>query len=130
MILTAGSRTYGAVGIQLWDAATGRPIGKVLSTEWYEVEQDVSGLFSPDSRTLLAKTAFTERRPGLLGDRYFEEARLFEVPQPVPGEAARLRLWVEVITARELDAGGEIAELDAQTWQQRWQQLRKLGGPP
>jgi hypothetical protein len=52
------------------------------------------------------------------------------VPQPVQGDAARLRLWVEVITARELDAGGEIADLDAKTWQQRWEQLQKLGGPP
>jgi hypothetical protein len=42
----------------------------------------------------------------------------------------RLRLWVAVITARGLDAGGEIAPLDARTWQQRWEQLQKLGGPP
>jgi hypothetical protein len=52
------------------------------------------------------------------------------VPQPVQGDAARLRLWVEVLTARELDAGGEIANLDAKTRQQRWKQLQKFGGPP
>jgi hypothetical protein len=55
---------------------------------------------------------------------------LFDVPQPMQGDATRLRLWVAVITARELDAGGEIANLDAKTWQQRWEQLQQLGGPP
>jgi hypothetical protein len=131
-IMTAGSGTYGTEGIQFWDAATGRPFGKVLWTRWGQIihAQGVSAVFSPDSRTLLAKTAFVEPRPALKGDLHFDEARLFEVPQPVAGGAARLRLWVEVITARELDAGGEVAELDAKTWHERWQQLQKLGGPP
>jgi WD40 repeat protein len=131
-VMTAGSGTYGTEGIQFWDAATGRPLGKVLWTHWYDRlrAEGVSAVFSPDSRTLLAKTTFVEPRPFPVGDLRFDEARLFAVPPPVEGDAARLRLWVEVITGRELDAGGEIADLDAQTWQQRWQQLHKLGGPP
>lgn len=52
------------------------------------------------------------------------------MPQPLQGDAPRLRLWAEVVTGREVDAGGEIADLDAKTWQRRWQQLQKLGGPP
>jgi hypothetical protein len=55
---------------------------------------------------------------------------LFEMPQPVAGAPERLRLWVEVMTARELDAGGEVADLDEKTWQQRYLRLQKLGGPP
>jgi WD40 repeat protein len=118
-------------GVQLWDAVTAWPIGKVLWTHGNEgTVISRSALFSPDSRTLLATASFEERRSGLLAPRYFEEARLFDVPQPVQGDAAQLRLWVEVITARELDAGGEIADLDAKTWQQRWQQLQKVGVPP
>jgi hypothetical protein len=131
-IMTAGSETYLTEGVQPWDALTGRPLGKVLWTHGYEEwhTAGVSAVFSPNSRALLAKTTFLEHRPGLLGDVPFDEARLFEVPPPVQGDAARLRLWVEVITARELDAGGEIADLDAKTWQLRWQRLQKLGGPP
>jgi WD40 repeat protein len=131
-IMTAGSGTYGTEGIRFWDAATERPLGKVLWTHWNQPvrAQGVSAVFSPDGRTLLAKTALVEPRPFPEGDRHFHEARLFAVPPPVEGNPARLRLWVEVITGRELDAGGEIIDLDAQTWQQRWQQLHKFGGPP
>jgi WD40 repeat protein len=128
-IMTAGSGTYGTGGVKLWDVATGRPLGKVLWTQWDGIipAADVrSAVFSPDSRTLLATAAFSDTRR----NRYFTEARLFEVPQPLKSDATRLRLWIEVITARELDAGGELADLDAKTWQQRWQQLQKLGGPP
>jgi WD40 repeat protein len=142
-IMTVGSETYFTQGVQLWDAATGSPIGKVLWTHGNEDARVIgrSALFSPDSRTLLTKASFEERRPVLPAPgpqpqppggvpRYFEEARLFDVPQPVQGDAARLRLWVAVIAARELDAGGEVADLDARTWQQRWEHLQKLGGPP
>jgi hypothetical protein len=125
-IMTAGN----SGGMQLWDAATGRPIGKALWVPRGQITNGVCAVFSPDSRTLLARTAFVEPRPGPQGDLPFDEARLFEVPQPVEGDAVRLRLWVEVITARELDAGGEIAALDARTWHGRYAQLHKLGGPP
>jgi WD40 repeat protein len=116
--------TAGAGGMQVWDAATGRPVGNPLwktrsgSSSVNEVE---SVVFSPDSRTLLAWTTVAPLT---------SEARLFELTQPVAGDPARLRLWVEVMTARELDAGGEVVELDAKTWQERSQQLQALGGPP
>jgi WD40 repeat protein len=127
MIVTAG-----AGGMQVWDTATGRPVGKPLWTflgrfpgvlnEVMPIKEVESAAFSPDGRALLARTTVA---PVLTS-----EARLFELPQPVEGDAARLRLWAEVITARELDAGGEVADLGAKTWRQRREQLHKLGGPP
>jgi len=68
---------------------------------------------SPDSRTLL-----------------LDDMHLYNVPQTLRGDRPRLRLWVEVITGRELDAGGEVADLEATAWQQRRDRLHKLGGPP
>jgi hypothetical protein len=110
--------------MQVWDVATGRPVGKPLwkNRAGTGEKNDIrSAVFSPDSRTLLAWTAVTPDT---------SEARQFELPQPVAGDPQRLRLWVEVITARELDAGGEVANLDEKTWQERYLRLQKLGGPP
>jgi serine/threonine protein kinase/WD40 repeat protein len=96
-------------GLQFWDVGTGRPVGKPLG-----IDADAQVNFSPDSRSLL----------------YPGPARLLEITQPLEGDPARLRLWVEVITGRELDAGGEVAELDTKAWQERYDRLQKLGGPP
>jgi hypothetical protein len=46
------------------------------------------------------------------------------------GNPERLLLWVQVITGTELDESGQVRVLDAATWQERRQQLDKLGGPP
>jgi WD40 repeat protein len=114
----------GAGGMQVWDAATGRPVGKPLwktRSGSSAVNEVKSAVFSPDSRTLLAWTKVAPLT---------SEARLFELAQPVAGDPVRLRLWVEVTTARELDAGGEVVEVDAKTWHERHTQLQQLGGPP
>jgi WD40 repeat protein len=116
--------TAGLNGMQIWDAATGRPVGKVLrkfraNPRVLTVELAV---FSPDSRSLVVKTDTAQAG--------FSEAWLVEVPQPLTGGAARVRTWIEVITGRELDAGGEVADLDATAWQERHDHLQKLGGPP
>jgi hypothetical protein len=110
--------------IELWDAATGQPLGKPL---WTVValpgSPRIEGVaFSLDSRTLLA-------RANHVGP-VFGKARLFEMPQPLAGDPGRLRLWVEVITGRKLDGGGDVAELDAKSWHERHNQLQKLGGAP
>jgi len=42
----------------------------------------------------------------------------------------RIRLWLEVNTGQELDAGGTVVDLDAKTWRERYDRLQKLGGPP
>jgi WD40 repeat protein len=106
---------------QLYDAATGQPLGKPLPEDYTFIA------FSPDSRTVLLKN-----RKLLPPDfrTIRETMHLLPVPQPLPGDPARLRLWVEVITGRELDAGGEVAELDDKTWQERRDRLDKLGGAP
>jgi serine/threonine protein kinase/WD40 repeat protein len=102
-------------GLELWDVATGRPLGKPRPTIWLEP------FFSTDSRSLV----YFDRSRGA-----DSQPRLLEITQPVQGDPARLRLWVEVITGRELDAGGEVAELDTKAWQERYDRLQKLGGPP
>jgi WD40 repeat protein len=110
--------TGSALGLQLWDVATGRPVGKPLATK------DSSGglpFFSPDSRSLVSFD-------GPL--RSDSQPRLLEITQPVQGDPAQLRLWVEVITGRELDTSGNFPELDARIWQERYDRLQKLGGPP
>ncbi len=112
---TIVSETYG--GCQLYDATTAQPTGKPLSGN--------RPIFSPDSRTLLLRNGFSSDQPWAP-----RRTLLFDVPQPLPGDPARLQLWVEVITGRELDAGGEVAKLDAAAWQQRRDRLEKLGGPP
>jgi WD40 repeat protein len=55
---------------------------------------------------------------------------LVPAPRPLEQDAAHLRLWIEVATGLELDAGGAVVELDAKTWRERWQHLQELGGPP
>jgi WD40 repeat protein len=94
-------------GGTLWETATGRPLARGVGT------------FSHDGKTLL----------GMAGDDQ-TAVSLWKVPVPLEGSVERLRLWLEVGTGRELDAGGAVVELDWKTWQQRWQRLQKLGGPP
>jgi serine/threonine protein kinase/WD40 repeat protein len=55
---------------------------------------------------------------------------LIHVPQPVRGTPEYLRLWIEVLTASEQDSSGGVTELDYNTWQERFERLQKLGGPP
>ncbi len=57
-------------------------------------------------------------------------ARQWRVPSPLTGDPSRLALWVEVLTARELDAGWGVHELDPKTWSERRERLQQLGGPP
>jgi WD40 repeat protein len=65
---------------RLWDATNGKPIGPPL---WYG--DDVCSVdFSPDGKTLV-----TGRR----AFHFAKEARFWEVPAPVPGEAERIALW-------------------------------------
>ncbi len=46
------------------------------------------------------------------------------------GGVGRIVLWTKVMTRMELDPEGAVRELDAQTWQEWHQRLKKLGGPP
>src|SRR5262249_62169528 len=57
-------------------------------------------------------------------------ARLWRLPEPVRGEVGRVQRWVEVVSGRELDAGGESRRLDAATWDRYRAELADRGGPP
>jgi hypothetical protein len=76
----------------------------------------MTAAFRPDGKAVLAGTQ--------------NRAHLWTVPAPLAGGAARIRLWVEVCTGLELDAGGAVLELGAAAWRGRWERLQKLGGPP
>jgi serine/threonine protein kinase/WD40 repeat protein len=140
--------------VQLWDIVTGRPLGEPLrdttSGPWLEGLQPPLPIFSPDGRLLLlrdgslwdmtthrplgvrveaAVAGFTRDGTALLIPRP-GPARFWPIPAALRGKAEYIRLWVEVNTGQELDAGGATLELDARAWSERWQRLQKLGGPP
>ena len=98
--------------VRLWDVATGKPVGGPLRHGgWMPLFVE----FTPDG-TLLSGD----------GSGVFR----WSVPSPREIDLEHLRLWVEVATGLELDAGGAVVELDAKTWRERCERLRKLGGLP
>src|SRR5207244_924280 len=98
---------------RLWDARTGKPLG---SPRISAKKGNAWACFSPDGKRLLLGLA--------------EEMRLLDAPRILEGDAERLRLWIEVGTGLELDAGGAVQKFDAKTWQERRRRLEELGGPP
>jgi WD40 repeat protein len=56
--------------------------------------------------------------------------QLWPLPDPIKGDVERLTLWVQVLTARELDGGGSARELATATWHERRRRLQELGGAP
>ncbi len=97
--------------VQLWHVATGRPIGPIVKHAW-----GVNAIeFSPDGRRVL--TAASDNA-----------ARMWQVPEPVDGEPATVRRWIEVATGTEIDANGVIRQLDADTIQQRARILNSRTG--
>ena len=57
-------------------------------------------------------------------------ARLWTVPTEIAGTPARLALWVEVMTGLALTEDGTVRVLDGPAWNERKQQLDRLGGSP
>jgi hypothetical protein len=97
----------------LWDAATHQPVGRPLIHD-----TDVTSL------------AFTPDGSGLVSGDKGGAVRRWAVPAPVEGDAARLRLWVEVRAGKSLDAAGKARPLDEKAVQERRQKLQAAGGPP
>jgi hypothetical protein len=52
------------------------------------------------------------------------------VPAPAEGDPERIRLWLQVVTGLELDAGQAFRALGAEEWYRRRRRLREVGGPP
>src|SRR5215210_6054758 len=98
---------------QLWDAASGRPIGPPMV---HQGKVD-SVKFRPDG--MAAQTTDAD------GTGW-----LWSISAPVEGEVERLRLWVQVITGLELDDHDAFRVLDTVAWQDRRRKLDQLGGPP
>jgi WD40 repeat protein len=98
---------------RLWETATCQPLGPALP----HPDRVFAVAFSPDGRTIV-----TGCRDGT--------ARVWQRFPPLVGLAERITLWIQVLTAMELDPQDETRPLDAVSWQQRLQHLQALGGPP
>jgi WD40 repeat protein len=99
--------------VGLWDAATGRP----LAPPFRGGGGIKAAAFSPDGKAIFAAgwSLPTQR---------------WDVPVPVAGPTARVRLWLQVLTGTEVDDAGTVRVLDAGAWQASRQQLAQRGGPP
>jgi WD40 repeat protein len=107
VLATAAGKT-----VRLWDGTTHLPLGRPLLHE-----ADVfSVAFTPDGKGLLA------------GDQAGAVHR-WTVPGPLVGEVPRVKLWVEVMAGKELDAKGGFRALGDKERLDRKQKLQELGGP-
>jgi hypothetical protein len=73
---------------------------------------------------------FTSQSRAVLTGGPDSTARLWRVPTPVAGGVERIRLWVEVLSGKELRPDGAVRVLGAEQWQQRQQRLQARGGAP
>ena len=108
LVLT-GSQDHSA---RLRDAVTTVQIGPVL----LHPDQVWAVAFSPDHK--LALTGCDS------------DARLWEIPAPVQGDADRIRLWTQLITGMRLTPNNAFRYLNAKEWYQCRQELDERGGPP
>jgi WD40 repeat protein len=98
---------------RLWDVQTGKPLGPALRHD----ELVEAAASCRDGRTVLT---------GGLDST----ARLWRIPSPVVGGVERIRLWVEVLSGKELQPDGAVRVLGAGQWRERQQRLQALGGAP
>jgi WD40 repeat protein/serine/threonine protein kinase len=95
----------------LWETATGKAIGpRVSGFPWSGV------VWSRDEQKLVVANR--------LGT-----AHVWNI-SPVEGEPARIILWAQVVTGKEIDDQGLVCDLDFETRRQRRRELDHMGGPP
>ena len=87
---------------QLWDAATGKPLGPPLR---YPTEVKAVA-FHPDGKSVLT-----------LGED--ANARSWIVPPPMPGDVNDVEDWATRLTGMELDEFGAVRMLDAAAMKKR-----------
>ena len=92
----------GSGEVQLWDSATALPIGPPARHEG----SVTSVRFADDGRSFLT----------LCDDG---TSRRWPLPQPVAGDPALVKVWVQTITAEQQDAGKAVSVLDAVAWRER-----------
>jgi WD40 repeat protein len=99
--------------VQIWDVGTGYPLGPPElhggRVNWVT--------YHPDGHTV-----YTASDDGTF--------RYWPLGEPVPGSPEQVEAWVKSITAAELNENGELAPLRHPQWQERKEQLAKLGGAP
>lgn len=86
---------------RLWDAVTATPIGPPARHE----RGVASVRFDDDGRSFL-----TLSEEGA--------ARRWPLPRPIAGDPGLIRLWVQVVTGREQDAGKSVVPLEPAKWRE------------
>jgi WD40 repeat protein len=99
-------------GVRLWDVATGRS----LTPPMFDLVA-VGPILSRDGHTIYFAT--------IQG-----QVRKWSSPNPVVGDIAKLKLWIDVVTGTEMDAAGVVTPLEPEEWQRRKTRLMELGGGP
>jgi WD40 repeat protein len=74
------------------------------------------GAFSPDGKLVLTGC-------------WDGTARLWDVPEALPNEPERIKMWVETMTGLSSAAGESSELLKADAWRARKKRLDELGGP-
>jgi WD40 repeat protein len=125
---------------RLWETATGKQVGTPLE----HPDTVFSVAFSPDCRIVWTgcddNALRTWETPGgneviNTGSKHVgtgkedNSSRPLQPPPPWEGTPERIALTVTVLTGLELDDKDTAQLLDPDKWQQRRQQLDKLGGP-
>ena len=97
---------------QLWDKATGKPIGPAFRHEnqvWFVA-------FSPDGRTVLS------------GGQE-NTAYLWDVPTPVDDPIRQVERSIQISTGMELLDDGSLHILDSSGWNERRERVREAREP-